>query len=321
MKYLFSLIVILFLRCNSQENQNFVSSSTQNIPPAASVYIKILGTVQDAGAPHIGCQKKCCASRFKTPNPHLKVVSLGLIDTIAKKTFLFEATPDISEQIYNLHAALNSNKKLPDGIFITHAHIGHYSGLMYLGREATNAKALPTYVMPKMKEFLTNNGPWNQLISLNNIHLNTLKADTATKVTANISITPLLVPHRDEFSETVGYRIKGPHKTALFIPDIDKWEHWNRDIIEEINKVDYALLDATFFDGAELNTRDISEIPHPFVVESLNLFESLPYEEKKKVFFIHFNHTNSMLEPSSSNYKKVIDAGFNIAQYDQILNL
>ena len=36
-----------------------------------------------------------------------------------------------------------------------------------------------------------------------------------------IKVNPFLVPHRDEFSETVGYQIEGPNKTALFIPGIN----------------------------------------------------------------------------------------------------
>ena len=32
------------------------------------------------------------------------------------------------------------------------------------------------------------------------------------------SVTPIQVPHRDEYSETAGYIIKGKNKKALFIP-------------------------------------------------------------------------------------------------------
>ena len=66
------------------------------------------------------------------------------------------------------------------------------------------------------------------------------------KVVGSLQITPILVPHRDEFSETVGYYIKGKEKTLLFIPDIDKWYRWETDIRELVKEVDYALLDASF---------------------------------------------------------------------------
>jgi len=127
-------------------------------------------------------------------------------------------------------------------------------------------------------------------------------------------VTPLLVPHRDEFSETVGFMILGPSHSALFIPDIDKWELWDRNIIDEIRNVDYALIDATFFDGDELPGRDMSEIPHPLVVESMALFEELPAVERDKIWFIHMNHSNPLLDPNSDAYQQVIDAGYHVAR-------
>jgi pyrroloquinoline quinone biosynthesis protein B len=123
----------------------------------------------------------------------------------------------------------------------------------------------------------------------------------------------LQVPHRDEFSETVGYRISGPNHSALFIPDINKWELWERSISDEIDNVDYALLDATFFDGDELPGRDMSEIPHPFVVESMALFDPLPAAERSKIWFIHMNHSNPLLDSNSNAYRRVIEAGYNVA--------
>ena len=134
-------------------------------------------------------------------------------------------------------------------------------------------------------------------------------------------VTPFLVPHRDEFSETVGYKISGPAKTVLFIPDIDKWHLWKKSIVEEISKVDYAFLDATFYDAAEIDNRDISEIPHPFVIESLALFGKLPDTEKKKIYFIHFNHTNPLLDSSNPEREYLKEKGFQIAEYGQLLSL
>lgn len=285
------------------------------------VSLVILGTVQDGGSPHIGCKKDCCAMLWQNPDPTRKVVSLGVIDHEEQKTYLFEATPDLPEQLKLLKNTANSNKETPDGIFLTHAHIGHYTGLQFLGREALGSKNVPVFVMPKMKGFLEQNGPWSQLVKLNNIVLHELKSETKIELTPNISITPFIVPHRDEFSETVGYKIQGPDKKILFIPDIDKWSKWKKDIREEIKKVDHAFLDASFFDGEEINNRDISEIPHPFVIESMELFSTLSKEEKAKIQFIHFNHTNPLLNSENKAYKLVKSAGFQVADFGQILRL
>ncbi len=294
----------------------------QNQPKQNEVSIVILGTVQDAGSPHIACKKECCSSLFDHPDAERKVVSLGLIDSKNEKTFLFEATPDITSQVKVLkNSASWEANELPDGTFLTHAHIGHYTGLMYLGKEATNAKKVPVFAMPKMTAFLTQNGPWSQLVFNQNIALNPLEDQKEHQITLQVKVIPFLVPHRDEYSETVGYQIIGPNKKALFIPDIDKWEKWETSIIAEIKKVDYAFLDATFYDTKEINNRDISEIPHPFVMESMELFKNLPASEKKKIYFIHFNHTNPLLNAESKQFKNVIDKGFNIARINQRFDL
>lgn len=282
----------------------------------------ILGNVQDGGSPHIGCNKSCCKALFGNPDKTRMVSSLGVVDGENKLNWLFDPTPDFSRQTKILKkASWGGSKELPDGIFITHAHIGHYTGLMYLGREATNAKNVSVYAMPKMKQFLENNGPWSQLVSLNNIQIKVLEEGREQVLSSNIKVKAFKVPHRDEYSETVGYIITGPHKKALFIPDIDKWSKWDKNIVDEIRKVDYAFIDATFYDGQEINNRPISEIPHPFVVESMRLFESLPKSEKDKVHFIHLNHTNPLLDLKSPQTKTVLEKGFHIARFNQVFEL
>jgi pyrroloquinoline quinone biosynthesis protein B len=273
-------------------------------------FILILGTLQDGGSPHLGCEKNCC----KKIDPNKKVVSLGLIDPGNGKRFLFEASPDISSQLKSLNQAHpTKNNIAPDGIFLTHAHIGHYAGLMFLGREAMNSKEVPVYAMPKMKTFLESNGPWSQLVSLNNIHIYPMSEDKWEDISPTLKVKPLLVPHRDEFSETVGYIIAGPNKKVLFIPDIDKWEKWRTNIVALIKEMDYALIDGTFFSAAEVNNRNIAEIPHPLVQESMQLFDSLPAKEKEKIIFIHFNHTNPLLDEASKEARLVKSKGFRIA--------
>ncbi|PJE47300.1 MAG: pyrroloquinoline quinone biosynthesis protein PqqB [Sediminibacterium sp.] len=280
----------------------------------AQTSIIVLGTIQDAGSPQIGCTKDCCKNLFNQPDHSRQVVSLGLYNSTKKISYLFEATPDISKQLRMLKEYSKTATDIPNGVFLTHAHIGHYTGLMFLGKEAMSAKQLPVYAMPKMKSFLEQNGPWSQLVNQQNIQIQTLSDNQAIRLGDSISVTPLLVPHRDEYSETVGYIISGPSKKLLFIPDIDKWEKWSQNINHLIEKVDYALIDATFFDAAEINNRPISEIPHPFVTESMERFKSMPLKDKQKIHFIHFNHTNPLINNKSIATEKVIKAGFNIAQ-------
>jgi pyrroloquinoline quinone biosynthesis protein B len=275
-----------------------------------SPFLIILGTAQDAGYPQIGCDKECCKKYWDKKIAGQKVSCLALFDPSTNQKWLFDATPDLTEQSHHANKVQKGNIS---GIFLTHAHIGHYTGLMYLGREALNVKEIPVYAMPRMHDYLKNNAPWNQLVSLKNIQLEKLKADSSIKLTDKISVTPILVPHRDEFSETVGYSIKTGSKTVLFIPDIDKWHKWDSDIRQLVKQYDLLFLDGTFYKDGELPGRNMNEVPHPFIEESTDLFNDLSLTEKQKIFFIHFNHTNPLIDRSSEEYKEVKSKGFNVA--------
>lgn len=323
MKYLLPILLLCVIySCKQEESIEDVQIETSfKLPHLEKTSLIVLGNIQDAGSPHIACKKDCCKDLFENPDPTRKVVSLGLFDGENEHKYLFEASPNMTEQLKLFKKATASNSEFPDGIFLTHAHIGHYTGLMYLGKEATNAKDVPVFTMPKMKTYLTNNGPWSQLVSTGNIALKDLNENEAVSLSEKIKVIPFKVPHRDEYSETVGYKIIGPNKSALFIPDIDKWERWDKDIEDEIRQVDYAFLDATFYWGQEINMRDISLIPHPFIIESMKRFESLSIAEKAKIHFIHFNHTNPVLDKNSEQYKEVIKKGFNIADFLDVFDL
>ena len=271
----------------------------------------VLGTLQDGGSPHMGCVKSCCA----TERPNDYVVSLGVIDE--SKHLLFDASPDIVYQTNYLNS-ISPAKDLE--IFLTHAHMGHYSGLIHLGRESANSKKIPVYAMPRMAKFLRNNGPWSQLIELQNILIQPLQNKFPVSVSPHLTITPLVVPHRDEFSETVGFMIRGKSKCALYIPDIDKWDLWETDINELLTKVDYAFLDATFFQDGEIS-RPMSEVPHPFVEESIKRFKSLPIEEKNKIYFIHLNHTNPARDAEFKGRLAVEDKGYHFATFGMRFSL
>jgi len=292
---LYYLIFFFFFFSHSQNNNN-------------SDYVQVLGIIQDAGYPHIGCEKDCC----KTVSPGEYFVScLGLVDKKNNKRYLFDATPDMHNQLNLLEKFPDGN--LIDGIFLTHAHIGHYTGLMYLGREGLGGSNVKVYALKKMANFLKKNGPWEQLVKLKNISIQTISNKDFVKLSENIFVIPLKVPHRDEYSETVGYKIIGKSKKILFIPDIDKWDEWEKSIIDEVKLVDYAFIDGTFYNGSELN-RDMSEIPHPSVEETLQLFLDQPIEERNKIFFIHINHTNPILTNKNGIADIIESLGFNIAK-------
>ena len=308
-----AVFIISVIGCTTNDVAN-------NKTNQAKQYITILGTAQDGGFPHIGCQKKCCDDFYKGILPKQQVVSLGLIDKESQQKFLFEATPDISTQLADLEKNHLKTSTIIDGVFMTHAHMGHYAGLLYFGKEALGKKDIPVYAMPKMKEFLSNNGPWSQLVTTQNIVFLDLQKDSIVPLSNALKVTPFLVPHRDEFSETVGYKIEGNINSALFIPDINKWSLWEKNIVEEVKKVDYAFIDATFFKEGEIN-RPMSEVPHPFIEETVALFENESLATKNKVIFIHFNHTNPALQSNSKERNDLELLGFRFATEGQRFKL
>jgi len=303
--------LFLFISCDAKIGNKSISSEQ---------YLTILGIAQDGGFPHIGCQKTCCTNIYDGKSERKSVVSLGLVDQQNEQKWLFEATPDMHTQLAHLEKNHLKSNTIIDGVFLTHAHIGHYTGLMYFGREAYGKNNIPVFAMPKMTAFLEKNGPWNQLVSLRNIQLKKLQNDSIINLNNNLKVTPFLVPHRDEFSETVGYKIEGKHKSALFIPDIDKWHKWKKNILEEIKKVDYAFLDATFFYQNEVK-RAMTEVPHPFIEETVNLFKNESLSTKNKVIFIHFNHTNPALQKNSKERTAIEKLGFRFANEGDIYQL
>jgi pyrroloquinoline quinone biosynthesis protein B len=276
----------------------------------------VLGIAQDGGVPQLGCKQDLCVAARRDPSKRERVACLGLVDEAEGRRFLIDATPDLASQVEALNAGRPgvARARPIDGILLTHAHIGHYSGLMYLGREVLSADHVPVYATPRMAKFLRENGPWSQLVALGNIELREIEIGRELQLTPSLAVTAIQVPHRDEFSDTVGYRVRGPRRSLLYVPDIDKWEKWDRRIEEEAGRADTALLDGTFADADELSGRSLAEVPHPLVEESVARLGAPGL--RGRVFFIHLNHTNALLWDASRR-AALAARGFGIARDGQ----
>lgn len=301
---------------NTATDHTFWPSCTDPNAPQ----LVVLGTAQDGGVPHIGTDSPA----WSEPTLRRLAACLGIIDPLTGQRWLIEATPDLKDQLHRLHRcsqelAAGHRADRPgflSGVAISHAHIGHYLGLALFGKEMLNAKKVPVHVMPRMKEFLERNLPWCGLTEGGNIELHEMNHAGPVHLNDRISLTPLLVPHRDEHSETVGFRIAGPDRSVLFIPDIDRWEDWDRHgerIEDHLARVDLAYLDSTFFDERELPGRDIGTIPHPTVVSNMERFGALPASERAKIRCIHLNHSNPLLNPDSEELRRLRAAGIDVA--------
>ncbi len=283
----------------------------------AGVLIRVLGTAQDGGIPQLGCYCQNCLRARKDSRFTRLVSSLAIMDLKEKKYFLLDATPDIRLQADDALGRLGTEKQgrknAPHAVVLTHAHIGHYTGLMFFGYEAMSTQELPVYCSSRLQSFLTQNGPWSQLVSLKNISIRAIFPGKEFLLTPRISLTPLLVPHRNEYSDTVGFRISGERKSLLYIPDIQSWDAWNRSIVEESRKADISLLDGTFYSQDELPGRNISEIGHPLIQTSLKTLRNVVQRGKTEVFFTHLNHSNPALDPEGKARKEIREAGFGLA--------
>ncbi len=255
----------------------------QRAPDRQGWELVVLGIAQDAGIPQLGCTQALCASIRAGKRKPERVASVGLVNAALGKAYLLDATPDFVSQVHSL-----TGGRLPDAIFLTHGHIGHYTGLMYLGRESIDAAGVPVYGTSRMKTYLETNGPWSLLVSRHNIDLRVVTPDQAVDLGDGVRVTPLVVPHRDEFTDTVGYLIQGPSKRVLYIPDIDQWQKWSRDIRAVANDVDLALLDGTFAAANEIPGRSMADIPHPLMPATRELLRGT----RADLWFIHINHTN-----------------------------
>jgi pyrroloquinoline quinone biosynthesis protein B len=289
--------------------------------------VVVLGTAQDGGLPQIGCEEAPCRRARRNPRFARRVASLLVVDPRSGRRYLLDATPDLPEQVELARTAsperagVDGRPPLFDGIFLTHAHLGHYAGLLQLGREAYGAAGQEVLVTARMRAFLESNGPWSLLVSEGHVKLREMQPDVEIPIGDDLAVTPILVPHRDELSDTVGFLIAGPSRRVLYIPDIDKWERWERRIEDVIASVDVALIDGTFFEDGEIPGRSMADIPHPFIVETLKRLAALPPGERAKIVFTHLNHTNPACDPRSAAARRIRAAGMSVARDGDVIPL
>ncbi len=285
-------------------------------------YAIVLGIAQDGGYPQAGCRGSCCAPAWTDCTLRRHVACLGVVDPLTSRRYLIDATPDLPTQLHLLQAAAAlDGESLVDGILLTHAHMGHYTGLMHLGPEAAAARGVRVYAMPRLRRFLEANSPWDALFGEGHLELCPLADGRIVELGAGLSAVPFLVQHRDEVSETVGFRIHGPEGSVSYIPDVDTIDGWSRSLQAELASSDAVLFDGTFYSASELPGRDLSQIPHPLITDTMARLTALPRSVRGKLRFTHLNHSNPLLRPGSPEAEEVIAAGFRIAAEGERIEL
>jgi pyrroloquinoline quinone biosynthesis protein B len=298
-------------------------------PPAPSgPRIVVLGTVQDGGMPQTGCDCAHCAAARKNPAFARHVASLAIHIPATGHVYLVDATPDLPAQAemihrFHPHPEGKTDRAPVDGVLLTHAHIGHYLGLAHFGFESLNTKDIPTWVSPRMAEYLHTNGPWSQLVRLDNIALREFRPGTPFALEEGITVTPIQVPHRDEYTDTMAFVIRGPRNTVLYVPDTDSWRAWQKPLLQVLadEKITVALLDGTFYSPDELPDRDVTKIKHPLITDSMDLLAPLVKAGKLRVLFTHLNHSNPALDRDGAARKAIEARGFKVLKEGETIDL
>jgi pyrroloquinoline quinone biosynthesis protein B len=290
----------------------------------ARPFVELLGTAQDAGIPQIAAHLPEDEAARRDPARRRLVSSLLIADPATGKRWLIDATPDLREQVERADAVAPlrgaggvGRPPLFETIFLTHAHMGHVAGLLQLGREAYAAAGQRISCSPAMARFLTGNEPWALLTRLGHVAIEPFTAGATIRLTDTLTVTPLAVPHRGEISDTHAFVVRGPQRSVLYLPDIDRWDAWDRKLEDVLAGVDVAFLDGTFFDESELPGRKLEEIPHPLVRLTLERLAALPLRVRQRVVFIHLNHSNSAADPTSDARRKVLAAGMRVGSEGQ----
>ena len=292
--------------------------------PAGGPVVRVVGTVQDGGLPHAACDCVRCEAARRDDTRRRNIASLAILHPEPRQVFLIDATPDIRRQLdavagWKEFAQGRVDRAPLAGVLLTHAHIGHYAGLAFLGFEAIHTRDLPVYCSQSMSAFLADNGPWSQLVELGNIERIEIVPGESFSLAPDLSVVPLEIPHRREYTDTLGFLISGPRRTVLYVPDTDSWRAWDPELTTYLDDVDVAILDGTFYSAEELPGRSVDSIGHPLITESMDLLQS--WSGRIEIYFTHLNHSNPALDPDAPERREITRRGFAVLDERQEIPL
>ena len=280
------------------------------------VCITVLGTAQDGGFPQPGCIRECCQRVRSNEALRRYPVSLGIMGSDGS-THLIEASRYMGEQ-FEIWDGYGSSEEQLSSLSITHAHLGHVDGLGLFGKEVMGFKHLKVHCSQSVAALIERNPMWHALCNQGVIQPKIWAPNVAFEPSqgCGFTIRAIPVPHRDELSDNHALLIESDDQNLLFMPDHDTWDdtlvgasirQWLRDL-----SVNIALIDGTFWDQNELKNRDMSEIPHPTVCESLERLGP-KQDADVDIRFIHLNHTNPLCNPESNESNKLASNGWLVA--------
>lgn len=290
-----------------------------------SVEVTVLGIAQDGGYPQVGCLKDCCAKARGDSTLSRMPVSLGLKGTDGS-THMIEASRMMSEQ-FGLWSSLGNLDWPPSSFSLTHAHLGHIDGLGLLGREAMGLSGIKVHCSESMSVLIQKTPSWEMMIDQGVIELNIWNPMGPFEPSegCGFTITAIPIPHRSELSDNHALIIRGEARSLLFMPDQDSWSETlvgDVSILQWLRQldIDIALIDGTFWDYSEISNRNVSEIPHPTVIETLSRLGKRG-DRDPEIHFTHLNHTNPLLDERSLQSEKLVSMGWEICKEGNVFYL
>ena len=289
------------------------------------VEVTVLGNAQDGGYPQVGCMKECCAKARVDSTLSRMPVSLGLKGKDGS-THMIEASRMMSEQ-FSLWSSLGSLDWPPSSFSLTHAHLGHIDGLGLLGREAMGLSGIKVHCSESVSSLIQKTPSWEIMMNQGVIELNTWNPTEPFEPSegCGFTITAIPIPHRSELSDNHALIIRGEERSLLFMPDQDSWSETlveDQDILEWLRSmdIDIAFIDGTFWDHSEISHRDVAEIPHPTVVDTLSRLGKKG-DSAPEIHFTHLNHTNPLLDNGSLQSEELVSMGWEICKQGSIFYL
>ena len=283
---------------------------------AGDVELVVVGIAQDGGVPQAGCSCERCVSALNEPANILYPVSC-VIRGLDGSVHLVEATRGLSSQLGIASTSLGMGDSLiPDSVTLTHAHLGHIDGIGQFGKEAMGQRGVPLFASSSVIRVLDE----RRLSSPFRANETLSGASFSPTEGCGFELEFVRVPHRDEYSDTHAIKVIGPNHSLLFLPDHDNWGQTLEmagagSIREWLSSmgVGFAMIDGTFWSDGELGGRDMAQVPHPTISESLELLGE-KRDGDPEIIFIHLNHTNPALDGSSNQAKYLSSLGWSIGK-------
>lgn len=259
--------------------------------------VEVLGNTQDGGVPHLECSCDLCSKARENPEEAKHNASIMVKDSDEEDSFryLIDATPDVRYQITGEYL---------DGVFISHGHLGHITGLLQFGEEGCNKTDLPLYVSDKTENYIRKNDPFRLLIDKGNVEIMNFNDEDEVDIRGGC-IEAFEAKHNRVNTDTLSFMIHGEEKTLFYIADIHEWTEKTLNLMQ---KADIAIVDGTFWNEEEIERYE--EVPHPVMKETMHLAEGWDTD----IYFTHLNHTNPALREDTDERQEIQERGFGVVE-------